>query len=553
MRYRKKLVFFLLGLGVLASLSACKKKEEDVAQEQELTAVGLNDLEEGCFYVKSGDQFWKLPFEECNFDTTEDPISTDKKQVGFVSTNLDEERIVDFVYEDNAIPTLYKNDTLVYVTNDTISSFTWERYLDCGYSIGVYGLEVNGSDKVSTGEYSNNSTISDFTQQLVANGFESIDGMVFDKINNTPITESYLNKTAGVITGMSKDATANVDVFVGTTHTAITSKADTRYFQAFELYNSTQYSLSTDGYAMLEIPSYLKSGYYLLNNGAFVKFVNIDRGNDEASIDLTVPYYYEGDNGKLMTYYEWREANGYVDDGVTKDTAPTGEDDGIDVTEYPERMKLTIDSAAVGLNVKVDYSYKNENASQTASQTGEFPRAVLMDPYGNITSLADAENKTDNGDYEMSASLDTAPSGDWYLLFRNFDNAYKNVSAEVLSGNANTYIHNGSTGNISIYYEGTATPQTLKVTWEQTDRTATDVKLRLPDNSTVYSITDNPEMFNSYAGGVDILLPEMTSGTYKLELKGDALGRVWVTRENTPASTETEAPAESTAETAAEG
>lgn len=293
---------------------------------------------------------------------------------------------------------------------------------------------------------------------------------------------------------------------------------------------------------MIEIPNYLKSGYYLLNNQGFVKFVNIDRGNDEASIDLTVPYYYEGDDGKVLTYYEWRESQGLANDGVTKESTT---DDSINVNEYPERMKLTIDSAAVGLNVNVNYTYRSENAQQTASQTGEFPRAVLVDPFGTVTTLTESEQTNEDGSYTMSAKMDTAPSGDWYLCFRNFENAYKSISTEVLSGNATTYIHNGQSGNISIYYEAAATPQTLHVTWEQTDRTATDVKLRLPDN-TEYSLAKNPELFNNYAGGVDIMLPSMVNGNYRIDLKGDTLGRVWVTREDTPGQTTPESSAEDT-------
>ena len=539
---KRTLLSILLCVGALSMLAGCSKKRETGPVEQTLTAVGLDQLEEGCFYVRSGDQFWKLPLEEYNFDTAKEPKSTDDKQVGFVATGLKDNRIVDFVYEDDAIPTLYKNDTLVYVTNDEISSFTWERYLDCGYSIGIYGFDLNSSDKITTGDLSNYSQLSSVAAQLSANNVPSLGGIVFDKINGTPLSKSYLNESAGIITGMSKNATAQIDAFIGTTHVPLTASADTRFFQAFELYNSTQYSLSTDGYAMIEIPNYLKSGYYLLNNQGFVKFVNIDRGNDEASIDLTVPYYYEGDDGKVLTYYEWRESQGLTNDGVTKEPTTDG---SINVDEYPERMKLTIDSAAVGLNVNVNYTYRSENAQQTVSQTGEFPRAVLVDPFGTVTTLTESEQTNEDGSYTMSAKMDTAPSGDWYLCFRNFENAYKSVSTEVLSGNATTYIHNGQSGNISIYYEAAATPQTLHVTWEQTDRTATDVKLRLPDN-TEYSLAKNPELFNNYTGGVDIMLPSMVNGNYRIDLKGDTLGRVWVTREDTPGQVTPESSAEDT-------
>ena len=527
-------------------LAGCgsKKKEEGPA-EQELTAVSLQDLEEGQFYVKSGDSFWKLPYEESNIEFKKEPQSTDGKTAGMMATGIENNRILDFVYQDNAIPTLYKNDVLVYVSKDSISSFTWERFQDCGYSIGIYGFEENDADKITTGELSNYAVQSSVADELRKNQIPSLGGIVFDKINGTPITSSVFNESAGIITGMSKDAPANIDAYIGTQHIPMTAKADTRYFQSFELFNSTQYSLSTDGYAVVEVPSYLKSGYYFINNTGLVKFVNIDRGNDEASIDMAVPYYYLGDDGKVMTYFEWRESQGLSDEGLKKDD--TEKTDVLDVSDYPERMKFTTDSSAIGLNVEVDYTYKSDSAKQNASQTGEFPKAILMDPYGEITPLAGKEDANEDGSYTVKTTLDSAPCGDWYVLFRNFDDTYKTVSTELISGNATTYIHNGKSGNITIYYEASATPKTLHVTWEQSDRTATGAAVTAPDG-TSYDLSKNPEMFNSFAGGIDITLPLMVEGNYRIDLKGDALGRVWVTRENPETSDET-APETVTSET----
>ena len=531
---KRKFVFMLFtAMSIATIFTACGKKKDEGPVEEDLKAVSLDQLEEGNFYVRSGDSYYKLPIEECNFDLTKDAETEDDKHAGIMPTGVENGRVLDYVYKDNAIPTLYQNDTLVYVTDSEISSFTWERFLDCGYSIGVYGMSLNNGGKVTTDDKSNYSPSSSVAEALQKNEISSLGGITFDKINNTPITKDYLNENVGIITGMSKDANANVDAFIGTTHIPMNIKADTRYFQSFELYNSTEYTLSTDGYAVVEVPSYLKSGYYLLNNKGLVKYLSIDRGNDEASLDLTVPYYYKDADGNTLTYYEWREQNGYTDDGIKKDAKTT--DDKIDVTEYPERMQFTTDSSAVGLNVSVNYTYKNNAAMQNASQTGEFPRAVLVDPYGTVTPFENNEEDTENddGSYTMKLSLDSAPCGDWYVLFRNFDNAYKDVETELVSGNATTYIHNGQTGNISIYYEAAATPQTIHVTWEQSDRTATDATVETPDEAR-YTMKDNPDMFHSFAGGIDITLPNMTEGTYKIDLTGDTLGRVWFTRENAP-------------------
>lgn len=81
---------------------------------------------------------------------------------------------------------------------------------------------------------------------------------MIDTINGTVLSPQYLN-SAGIITGMSKDVAANVDLYLGTQHTPISISADTKYYQSFELYKTAKYALSTDGYAIVEMPATLEA------------------------------------------------------------------------------------------------------------------------------------------------------------------------------------------------------------------------------------------------------------------------------------------------------
>lgn len=74
--------------------------------------------------------------------------STDSRETGM--TSLLENRILEFVHRDMAIPTLYKNDQLVYVSDGSISVFTWEQFRDCSYSIGFSGLVLSESGKIKS-------------------------------------------------------------------------------------------------------------------------------------------------------------------------------------------------------------------------------------------------------------------------------------------------------------------------------------------------------------------------------------------------------------------
>ena len=120
-------------------MSGCKKKEvQEGPVEETLTAITLNDLSAGNFYVKSGDSFYLLPYEDQNFDISKEVKSTEDSENGMIKQ--DDNRLLDFVYKDSEIPTLYKNAQLIYVSTDPVNSFSCELFKDCGYSIGISGL-----------------------------------------------------------------------------------------------------------------------------------------------------------------------------------------------------------------------------------------------------------------------------------------------------------------------------------------------------------------------------------------------------------------------------
>ena len=158
----KKKYLFLAAAITVASIAAsgCKKKEPEGPVEQVMTAVTVNDLKSGCYYVKNGRDFYELPTEGMNFDPTKPAETTTALPNGII--RKDTSRILDFVYKDNTIPTLYKNDQLVFKASGNVPSFTWERFNDQGYSIGIYGLTASPAGKIQfeSGKSGNDSTSS---------------------------------------------------------------------------------------------------------------------------------------------------------------------------------------------------------------------------------------------------------------------------------------------------------------------------------------------------------------------------------------------------------
>lgn len=511
------------------ALSGCNKKKEEepvLPTDQVLTAVTVNDLKAGSYYVKNGSEFYELPVEGVSFDTNKPAKSTNNLPNGM--TDPEENRIVDFVYKDQAIPTLYKSDQLVFKSSGNVPSFTWERFLDQGYSIGVYGLQATSAGKIEySPEKAGNEKMASITraiQQKIAEGLNIDNGFIIDKVNGTTLTKDNL-RTGGIIAGLTKDSVADCDLYIGTNLVSIGTAADMRAFTSFELFTTDLYSNSPDGYAIIDIPEYLKSGYYYLNNAGLVKYYDVERGADTSNIKLDEPYYYKDDNGNVLTYYE------YLETTETSDTNKLIEGGVSSLEDTSDVLNFNTDVTQSGINFSIGYKYHTPEDEAKAKQTGDFPKIILVSPTGTATELSvgRTENQDDGWRY-ASDTIDGAVAGTWQLRFYNFENIYKTVTTDVLSGNAKSFIQTGSAGNIAIHFEASPNANDITITWQNADRAAT-VTIRTPDG-VEYSKEKTPGnvMMDAY-GKIVFKLPSMIDGKYNFKIEGSDLGRVWINNE----------------------
>ncbi len=534
--------------------SGCKKKEPEPAGpvEQALTAVTVNDLKSGCYYVKNGGDFYELPTEGMNFDPSRPAETTTMLPNGIIKK--DANRIIDFVYKDNAIPTLYKNDQLVFKASGNVPSFTWERFNDQGYSIGLYGLSASSAGKIQfeSGK-SGNDTTSSITSAIaasLADGMTLNNGFVLDKVNGASLNGDNL-RNGGIVAGLTKDAIANCDLYVGTTLISASAIADMRAFTSFELYTTDLYSNSPDGYAIVDIPDYLKSGYYYINNAGLVKYYNVERGTDTNDIKMDEPYYYEDNSGNVMTYYEYMEKTG----AINQNTEISGGASSLDDT--PDVMDFNTDVTQYGLTFNIAYKYQTKEDETVAKQIGNFPRVVLVSPTGTATELASKGNGTDDEWNHMSSTVEGAVAGTWQLRFYNFEKLYRTVSTDIASGNAKSFVQSGSSGQITVHYDESPAAHDITITWQNKDHAAT-VSIQAPDG-TEYTKEKTPGnlMLDEY-GKIVFKLPNLINGDYQFRIQGTDLGRVWVDDEesvsldsSTGPVNETETENETEAETEA--
>ena len=107
------------------------KKEEKEQDSYELTPINAENLQENMFYVKNGDDFYPIHMGETNVN-----------EENLIAKEANPDRIVSFTKDDSLIPTMYKDDTMIYYTKQSVPGFTWERFSDKGYTIGLYNLKV---------------------------------------------------------------------------------------------------------------------------------------------------------------------------------------------------------------------------------------------------------------------------------------------------------------------------------------------------------------------------------------------------------------------------
>ena len=179
------------------------------------------------------------------------------------------------------------------------------------------------------------------------------------------------------------------------------------------------------------------------------------------------------------------------------------------------------------------YRYMDEESRVNASQNGTFPKVYLVSPAGESTTLTENEGRTYSADNQegytyLEADVNGVVAGEWQLLYSNFDKIHKRVDVSLNSGNATSYVHNGNSGSIRIYYEPSDQAHDFTITWEHVDRALAELKLTMPDG-TIYSKSTTPGniMADEY-GKYVIKVPGLMKGDYRFDIKGEGLGRVWV-------------------------
>ncbi len=270
---------FLFGIAVCLLLSGCGKRMIFLGNEEKITrdsVVKAENMLSDLFYVKDGTSFYPMhPFGEESAQALPHPETDNLLLLSEQVKN---------------IPTLYKNESICVKSGraDIYAGVQVERYKPIGWTFGIRKLTYDPAgdyyaarkESIKTG-----SSIQQVTDQR-------IDGNHFflKSVNGDAITLTR----AGTVAGLSKDKTAECEVFVGSEYAKMDFICDSLLLESSESFFLMPKKLTTLGYMEYSFPEEARSGYYLIGNAGYVRYLETEKSDGNKTPDLTSPNTFEG-------------------------------------------------------------------------------------------------------------------------------------------------------------------------------------------------------------------------------------------------------------------
>lgn len=348
---KKRLLALLMVSSMVLAGCSMEEQPENKQENYSIRVYNKDELENGFYYIKHGDEFYQIKDGFSNFK--------DNQETDYDYSVQEEEQpdgTRSFFYgrdkSEKTIPTMYQGDELIYKSQNNIESvFEWERFVDAGYTFGIRGIEKADSgayvftnyclnifadtpfaEKIGRSDSAENENMkysedSDYkegeeaTQESpkdssqkeeesenvnlywkytisdIKSGQESMEKAVSSSaVSGSAISEplsSEILSPCGTIQGLNPDTEYTVDVHKGTKLYQIKTKPDARVFYNFENYWTKGVSFSEDGYAIIAVPEAFKSGYYKCNNSGLFRYVDepYHESFDLSTVNFNKAYY----------------------------------------------------------------------------------------------------------------------------------------------------------------------------------------------------------------------------------------------------------------------
>lgn len=215
-------------------------------------------------------------------------------------------------YDDTAIPTMHEGDTLVYKSADAIpEAFTFERFSDEGYTIGVAGLV-----QAPSGNYLYDLEKSYLNETADTVGLKLLGAaqVYIVSAGNVRVSPSTVTAT-GTIKNLRRNENYLCDVRTGTESISAAFRANNHLFVSLEQYKLATFYFSAKHTIEIGIEATTPTGYYSVNNCGLFRYVaKKDEGKELKAADYNIPFITINTNGDLVSTQDGYaiDENGFI-------------------------------------------------------------------------------------------------------------------------------------------------------------------------------------------------------------------------------------------------
>ena len=444
----KKVIVILSILMMGLMLTGCDiqifedKNAKNLAKEYKKDELLVNT-----YYIKEGTSFYEA--YKCSSNSS--------------GTDLDLTRCCWLMEDEKKVPTYYEDGLIAKATSDKIEDKTvvMERYLDCGYSFGVYGCKY--TDGYISFNLSQNTIKNTSLNKKLKDGKSQ--NILIETINGIPVTENMLND-AGIILGMEKDKEYSITYYAGSYYGEETIVADTHLFQCFECYKLNDYNMTQNGYISMTVPKDLKTGYYRLNGKGFFRYIADKKGAvDLATADYNDPYYESPEDQMAV---------------------------------FSQQYVFQIDRITSNMSVKADFD------PETVMTTSGIVKMMLTSPEGKRMTV-----ETDKESGTISCDMSESQAGQWTVNISPQSMSITNI--EVVS---NADEMEATKEELTLSLDHDMTGIIVKVPYEGEGMVS--AQIIDPQTNESYTMVDNKSTDPTKEQALTYNFPYLAKGDYKV-------------------------------------
>lgn len=415
---RKKILAVIMAATFTAGLTACgsgtSADEAETVQSDEADVIRLttNDLQDGTFYIMH---------ENGTYDQLYIGNTTFSGERNSSYADPDYTRVAWFKEDFGRIPTLdaRSGDKLVYYTTGEFDEmFSFERFFDLGYSVGLQGLSRTSTGRIQIPVSESSSYPGSDCDQILK--YDS-DYVILDKIDDQDVFTSAQAEAAdkelygaelseditvdslisdyGTIKGLDYNTTHRFYIHAGTPlasgdngSNGLDFTADVRIMGSAEGAATYQYAFDSENNVVkINIPSFFNLGYYTVDNSGMFRYI---------------PSNISG-NVSTDNYEAFNEPNNipeYSSDGDTTDTTETA-------AKSDKYDSFSITSDQTGSRILVTAQMTKSDG--TAADVSDI-LAYVSTPIGDRYPMTASGSK-----FTVVMPVETA--GDYTIVYRNMD------------------------------------------------------------------------------------------------------------------------------------